>query len=187
MPQIFGKNSRLIAGRALLALGLLAAWCVGAGWYYLTPKYSRVGYAPIQPIAFSHEIHAGRLGLDCTYCHSHVGESAHANIPTAQVCWNCHGPDKGNIKSDSPQLLPLRQAMESGQPIVWQRVHKLPDYAYFNHAVHVNRGVACTSCHGQVDQMPIVRHDQPLSMSWCLDCHRQPGSKAPVTCSGCHR
>ncbi len=174
MSRVFPKNSRAFAGRVLLACALLAAYIVWAGWYYLTPKYSRVGYAPTQPIAFSHALHVGQIGLDCTYCHSHVTESDHSNIPTAQTCWNCHGDNKGNIKSASGQLEPLRQAIKSGLPIVWERIHKVPDYAYFTHAVHVSRGVSCVSCHGQVNEMAIVREEQPLSMSWCLDCHRDP-------------
>ncbi|CAN5550297.1 cytochrome c3 family protein [soil metagenome] len=172
MSRIFPPNSRVIAGQVVGLLGLVGALIVAGIWYYGTPKYFRVGYAPVQPIEFSHKIHVGQLGMDCTYCHSHVKESNVANLPQAQTCWNCHGADKGNIKSDSPQLAPLREAYKSGQPIEWQQVHKLPDFAYFNHAAHVNRGVSCLSCHGQIDEMPRVRHDQPLSMSWCLDCHR---------------
>lgn len=153
---------------------LLGGLATGAVWYYATPKWYRVGYAPQQPIAFSHKLHAGQLGMDCLYCHTNVKESPHANIPAAQTCMNCHDPAKGNIRGDSPALAPLREAYAAGTPIDWVRVHKLPDFVYFNHAVHVNRGVSCASCHGQINEMPVVRHEQPLSMSWCLDCHRNP-------------
>jgi formate-dependent nitrite reductase cytochrome c552 subunit len=133
---------------------------------------------PQQPIPFDHSLHSGQLGMDCRYCHTHVENSLHSNIPAAQVCWNCHGT--GKVKSDSPKLEPLRQAMDenyenyTGEPIKWVQIHKTPDYAYFNHSVHVNRGVSCVECHGRVDEMAVVYHAEPLSMSWCLDCHRNP-------------
>ncbi len=131
---------------------------------------------PQQPIPFDHSLHAGQLKLDCRYCHTFVENSMHSNIPAAQVCWNCHGP--GKVKSASPKLELLRQAMDensetyTGKPIQWVQVHETPDYAYFNHSVHVNRGVSCVECHGRVDEMPVVYHAKPLSMSFCLDCHR---------------
>ncbi|MEC5126987.1 cytochrome c3 family protein [Verrucomicrobiales bacterium BCK34] len=147
-------------------------------WYSWTPKYTRVGYMPQQPIPFDHSLHAGQLGMDCRYCHTHVENSLHSNIPAAEVCWNCHGA--GKVKSDSPKLEPLRQAMDenyenyTGEPIKWVQIHKTPDYAYFDHSVHVNRGVSCVECHGRVDEMPVVYHAESHSMSWCLDCHRDP-------------
>ncbi len=141
--------------------------------YYFTPKYTRVGYAPSQPVPFSHKIHAGQLGMDCRYCHSFVEESGHANVPATQTCWNCHQ----HVKKDSPNLAKVAESIETGEAIPWVKVHKVPDYAYFNHSVHVNRGVSCVECHGRVDEMTVVRHDQSLSMSWCLDCHRSPGDK----------
>ncbi|MDF1739705.1 MAG: cytochrome c3 family protein [Verrucomicrobiales bacterium] len=118
--------------------------------------------------------------MDCRYCHTHVENSLHSNIPAAEVCWNCHGA--GKVKSDSPKLEPLRQAMDenyenfTGEPIKWVQIHKTPDYAYFDHSVHVNRGVSCVECHGRVDEMPVVYHAKSLSMSWCLDCHRDPAA-----------
>jgi len=154
---------------------LLLGGLVTAGvTYYATPKYLRVGYTPYQPVPFSHKIHAGQLGLDCTYCHTNVFEAPNANVPSLHICMNCHDPAKGNIKGDSPLLAPVRDAYKTGLPMNWVRVHKLPNYVYFNHQVHVNRGVGCVSCHGRVDEMVTVRHEQPLSMSWCLDCHRNP-------------
>lgn len=150
--------------------GLVAAGVT----YYATPQYARVGYQPLQPVPFSHKIHAGQLGLDCTYCHTNVLESPHANIPSTHICMNCHDPAKGNIKGDSALLATVREAFKTGAAMNWTRVHKLPDFVYFNHQVHVNRGISCVSCHGRIDQMAEVRHEQPLSMSWCLDCHRNP-------------
>lgn len=175
MSRVFPKNSRLIAAQVAVGLLLLGAMATAGVWYYATPKWYRAGYEPVQPITFSHQLHAGQLGLDCRYCHTHVTEAAHANIPEVDTCWKCHGADKGNIKADSPLLAPLRDAHERGVPVPWVRVHKLPDFVYFNHAAHVNRGVGCVSCHGRVDEMAVVRHEKPLSMAWCLECHRNPG------------
>jgi hypothetical protein len=174
VSRVFPKNSRTIAAKALLGLILLSVLIVIGITYYATPKYTRVGYSPIQPIAFSHALHVGQLGMDCLYCHTHVEESPIANIPTASSCMNCHAANRGNILPDSPQLAPLREAHQSGRPIDWIKVHRLPDFQYFDHSVHVARGVSCVSCHGQVEQMEVVRHVEPMSMAWCLDCHRNP-------------
>ena len=174
MSRVFPKNSRAIAGVIALGLLLLGGLVSLGVTYYFTPKYTRVGYTPLQPVPYSHKIHVGQLGLDCTYCHTNVAEAPHANIPSVNVCMNCHDPAKGNIKADSPLLATVREAWKTGQPVHWVRVHKLPDYVYFNHQIHVNRGVSCVDCHGRVDGMVEVRHVQPMSMSWCLDCHRNP-------------
>jgi hypothetical protein len=139
-------------------------------YYYAPPEYTRVGYAPKQPVAFSHEQHAGRLGMSCLYCHGNAEKSAHAGIPSTQICMNCHQA----IKPDSPLLKEVRASWSSGKPIRWVRVHETPDYVYFNHSVHVKRGVGCVSCHGAVNEMPVIVHEKPLSMGWCLDCHREP-------------
>lgn len=160
---------KLAVGVAFIALGV----SVGVA-YYFTPKYTRVGYEPTQPVPFSHKIHAGQLGLDCRYCHSFVENSSHANVPTNQTCFNCHGPGKGNIQSASPKLEMVIKAQETKQPIPWVKVHKAPDYVYFNHSAHLNRGISCQSCHGQVNEMEVVKHAEPQSMGWCLDCHRNP-------------
>jgi hypothetical protein len=135
-----------------------------------------VGYQPAQPIPFSHKIHADQIGVDCRYCHSFADLSGHSNVPPGNTCWNCHQ----HVQPNSPKLAPLHKSMDpaypgyDGKPIEWVRVHKTPDYVYFNHAAHVNRGVSCQSCHGDVDQMEVISQVQPLSMSWCLDCHRAP-------------
>lgn len=155
-------------------IGLLVV--VGGGYatalvaYGASPKTTDVGYAPIQPIPYSHALHAGQLGIDCRYCHTSVESTSKANIPPTQTCLNCHSM----IHTESPKLQALRDARDSGLPIRWVRVHSLPDYAYFDHSAHVKRGVGCVTCHGRVDTMEVVRQEQPLSMSWCVDCHRNP-------------
>lgn len=139
-------------------------------WYFFSPEFIDVGYAPEQPVPYSHELHVGRLGLDCQYCHTNVTVAATANVPPTQTCMNCHG----QILTESINLLPVRESWATGQPIEWVKVHFLPDYVQFSHAIHVNNGVGCETCHGQVDQMTVVAQVEPLSMGWCLECHRQP-------------
>ena len=178
MGNIFPKWLNWLPLQIVVGVGIIGALVSLAVAYTFTPKYTRVGYMPTQPIPFDHSIHAGQLGMDCRYCHSFVDESPHSNIPAAQVCWNCHGP--GKVASDSPSLEPLRAAMDTnyegytGDPIKWVQIHETPDYAYFNHSAHVNRGVSCVECHGKINEMEVVHHDKPLSMSFCLDCHRAP-------------
>ena len=153
---------------------LLVGGGVTAGvWYYFTPKYTRVGYQPIQPVQFSHATHADQMGIDCRYCHSAVEKSWYSNIPTAGLCMNCHG----QVLKDDPRLALVRESALSGKPILWVQIHKVPEFVYYNHAVHVNRGVSCYECHGQLNQMEEVRHAQPLSMTFCLDCHRDPAAR----------
>ena len=148
-----------------------------------SPRTLAVGYAPQQPVPFSHAQHAGQLGIDCRYCHVGVDKGPHSTIPPTQTCMNCHAmvrtqsPSDANPAQmvDNPKLLPVFTSWRTGKPVEWTRVHDLPDFAYFNHSAHVNRGVSCVSCHGRVDQMDVVAQAQPLSMAWCLDCHRNPG------------
>lgn len=170
MPQIFPKWANKAPLAILLVVGVLGAGATGFIWYYGSPWYTDVGYRPTQPVPFSHKLHAGDLGMDCRYCHSQVEQSSHANIPAATTCMNCHGI----ILKDSPKLLPIREAVATGKPVQWNRVHKLPDYAYFDHSAHLRAGVSCFSCHGNVPQEEIIMQKEPLSMSWCLDCHRNP-------------
>jgi hypothetical protein len=140
-------------------------------WFYgLTPEALRIGYMPEQPVPYSHAVHVGKLGLDCRYCHNTVERSGHAAIPPAETCMNCHT----KIRADSAKLLPIREAFATNKPVKWLKVHDLPDYVFFNHAAHVNRGVGCESCHGRIDQMEVVWQDKALTMAWCLDCHRTP-------------
>ena len=157
-------------GKVLVGALLLGAGVTAGLTYYFTPKYTRVGYQPIQPVAFSHTIHAGQLGLDCRYCHNGVEKSWYSNVPSANTCMNCHN----QVLKDDPKLALVRESAQSGKPIPWVQVHKVPDYVYFNHSVHVNRGVSCVHCHGPVNKMDEVRHAKPLSMTFCLDCHRNP-------------
>jgi len=162
------------ANRAPLAVGVggplaLVALVLGV-WYWFSPKYTDVGYAPRQPLSFSHKLHAGDLGLDCRYCHNTVERAAYAAIPPTATCINCHHV----VLKNSPTLEPLRTAHEANRPLRWVNVHLLPGYAYFDHSAHLAAGVGCATCHGRIDQMPVVRQVQPLSMSWCLGCHRDP-------------
>ncbi len=139
-------------------------------WYFFSPQYTDVGYQPKQPVPFSHKLHAGDLGLDCRYCHNTVEVAGKAAIPPTATCMNCHS----KVKTDSPKLELVRNSAKTGEPIAWVRVHQLPDYAYFDHSVHVAAGVGCATCHGRIDEMETVRLHSPLSMAWCLECHRNP-------------
>ena len=138
--------------------------------YGFSPKTLEAGYMPHQPVPYSHATHAGKLGMDCRYCHNTVERTGFAAVPATQTCMNCHT----QIHRDSPKLEKVKQSYETGMPIEWVKVHKLADYAYFNHSAHINRGVGCVECHGRVDQMEEVYRVAPLSMGWCLECHRQP-------------
>jgi hypothetical protein len=183
-----------LRGIVLGALAVLVA-TVAALYYYASPRFTRVGYAPAQPVPFSHSLHAGRLGIDCRYCHVHVEESPHATVPPSQTCNNCHTL----VRTTDPLLSQVRESWDPDPkkadakvPLPWKRVHRVPDYAYFNHAAHVKAGVDCTQCHGPVTQMDVVRHAEPLTMGWCLECHRHPvatasGVNPPQSCQGCHR
>lgn len=159
LPQVVGAAAPVVLGVVVLGIG-----------YYFSPEFTDVGYQPEQPVEFSHKLHAGELGLDCRYCHSTVEEAAHAAIPATGTCMNCHA----QVKADSPKLELVRSSFAEGKPIEWVRVHMLPDYAFFDHSVHLAAGVGCASCHGRVDTMDVVRQEEPLSMAWCLDCHRDP-------------
>ena len=170
MANIFPKWSNAVPVRLLIALLLLGTAVTAGVTYYFTPKYTKVGYMPVQPVAYSHKLHVGQLGLDCRYCHTYVDRSGHANIPDAATCMNCHN----QILPDSPALAPIRESYASGDPVPWIKVHRMPDYVYFNHAVHVNRGISCVECHGQINEMEVVYHAESLSMKFCLDCHRHP-------------
>lgn len=164
---------------AYLALGAAATglFVVFVVYYWFSPRHTDVGYQPYQPISYSHKLHAGTLGMDCRYCHRMVEDGPAATVPDSETCFGCH---KDAVKKDSPQLALLREIYDAknpkNDPIPWVKVHLLPEYAYFNHAVHLRAGVGCASCHGRIDQMEIVRQVEPLSMSWCLECHRDPTS-----------
>jgi hypothetical protein len=172
MPAIFPKWTNQLP--FLIATGLvLVGGAVTAGvTYYFTPKYSRVGYEPIQPVPFSHAVHAAQLGIDCRYCHSTVEKSWFSNIPSASTCMNCHN----QVLKDDPRLALVRESATNNVPIDWVQIHRTPGYVYFNHSVHVRRGISCVECHGRVDQMDEVRHAESLTMAFCLKCHRDPAA-----------
>ena len=188
----------------VLAVGPAAFLCgvVFVVWYYFSPKNLQVAY--------SHRLHAGQLGIDCRYCHANIERAAHAMIPATQTCMGCHSI----VKPESARLAPVRASWTSGAPIEWVKVHKLPQHSYFDHSAHLSAGVGCATCHGRIDKMDVVRLDKPVSMGWCLECHRDPTPNLrpkdqitnmdyqpemapagwqppkvnpPQHCSGCHR
>ena len=146
----------------------------GLGW--LIDVVSRSAYLTLahtareQPVAFSHKHHVGGEGFDCRYCHTSVETSAFAGIPPTKTCMNCHS----QIWSDSPMLEPVRESFKTGRPLAWTRVHDLPEFVYFNHSIHVSKGVGCSTCHGRVDLMPLTWQQNNLLMKWCIECHRNP-------------
>jgi len=173
MSAIFPKWTNRLPLMIIIGVVLLATAVTAGVWYYFTPKYTRVGYQPIQPVTFSHATHVDQLGMDCRYCHSAVERSWFSNIPSSSTCMNCHN----QVLKDDPRLALVRESAATGKPIPWVQIHHVPDYVYFNHSVHVNRGISCVECHGQINQMDEVYHAQPLSMTFCLDCHRRPAAK----------
>ncbi len=159
---------------ALCATALLAPlYLVFVVAYAFSPQTTDVGYEPMQPVPYSHRIHAGRLGIDCRYCHNTAEDANKAAIPPTQTCMNCHT----KIHKDSPNIQPLVESFSTGMPMQWTRVHDLPDFVYFSHSAHVDRGVSCVSCHGRVDKMEVVYQQETLSMAWCLKCHRDPAGR----------
>jgi hypothetical protein len=171
MAQIFHRSfntiSKVSIAGVLVALGILAWGTYVVGW---SPYVTQAHVARVQPVPFSHQHHVGQLGIDCRYCHTSVETSAFAGLPPTKTCMNCHQ----EIWFGSAVLEPVRASFRSGESITWQRIHNLPQFVYFNHSIHVNKGVGCVSCHGRVDEMPFTYQDQSLLMGWCLDCHRQP-------------
>jgi hypothetical protein len=171
MPQIFHRSTNTIARVSIFGAVLVVAallWLIAA--IQRSPWVTDARVAREQPIQFSHERHVGGNGIDCRYCHSSVEDSPFAGIPPTKTCMNCHS----QIFSNSPFLEPVRQSFQSGASIRWTRVHDLPDFVYFNHSIHVHKGVGCTTCHGPVDRMPLMWQEQSLQMEWCLECHRSP-------------
>jgi len=168
MTQVFPRSANIIA-RVSLLLGIMLIGA-GAALAVLLP----MSFTPTvqgQPVPFSHKEHVGNLGIDCRYCHTTVETSAFAGMPSSEVCMNCHS----EILSDSDELQPVRDSALNGTPLVWNQVYKLADYVYFDHSAHINKGVACVTCHGQVDQMDVIVQASSLQMSWCTNCHRDPG------------
>ena len=172
MPQVFSESEALAIKLILLGLVLVSAICIAVAMWRMTYAIDQGHYAP-QPIPFSHKHHVGDDGIDCRYCHTTVETAAHAGLPSTAVCLGCHA----QLYRDQPLLAQLHESAASHRPIAWQRVHVLPDFVYFNHGVHVAKGVACVECHGRVDQMPLEWRARPLQMQWCLDCHRDPAPR----------
>ena len=170
MPAIFPRWTNRLPLMVIVGALLAGTATMGGIWYYFTPEYARVGYTPVQPVPFPHSVHVDQLGLDCRYCHSAVERSWYSNVPAAGTCMNCHN----QVLKDDPRLALVRESAATGKPIPWVQVHKLPDFAYFNHSVHVNRGISCIHCHGNINKADEVRHDKTLSMAFCLECHREP-------------
>ncbi|MGH9831271.1 MAG: cytochrome c3 family protein, partial [Blastocatellia bacterium] len=171
MPQVFNRNANTAARLSILGvviiLGLVSWALYSIGFSdYATQAFT----AREQPVMFSHKHHVGDDGIDCRYCHTSVETSAFAGIPPTKTCMNCHR----QIWANSPMLQPVRDSFRTGQPLKWTRVHDLPDFVYFNHSIHVNKGVGCSTCHGQVDKMSLTYQVNSLYMQWCLQCHRNP-------------
>ena len=206
--QIFPRSLNRLPAIVAIGIALAGGLVTSLVWYYFSPLNTQVGYQPHQPVPYSHLLHAGQMGMDCRYCHANIERAAHAMIPPTQTCMNCHAL----VRTTSERLAPVRESWESGRAIEWVKVHRLPDHAYFDHSIHLSAGVGCVECHGRVNEMEVVRQVSPLSMSWCLDCHHNPGPhirpldqitnmdpglsgtaqppralNPPQTCSGCHR
>jgi Cytochrome c7 and related cytochrome c len=197
--QIFHRSSNTIAKASIVAVAILAS--VGL-WAVLeiakSPYVTYAGIAKPQPVPFSHQHHVSGLGIDCRYCHTSVETSHFAGIPPTKTCMNCHS----QMWVGAPLLEPVRESYRTGKSLVWTRVNDLPDYVYFNHSIHINKGVGCNTCHGPVDRMPLMYAYASLQMEWCIDCHRapekylrpkdqvfnmryeQPSSQKPVTVDG---
>jgi hypothetical protein len=171
VPQIFHRSFNTLSKLSVFGCLLILAF---AGWALAVLARSSYvtnqGMAPVQPVPFSHKHHVSELGIDCRYCHESADKSSFAGLPPTKTCMNCHQ----QIWTGSEMLAPVRERFKSGEPIPWVRVHRLADFAYFDHSVHVNKGVGCSTCHGQVDDMPLTYQHGSLLMEWCLNCHRQP-------------
>lgn len=224
--QIFPRQLNLLPAAAAAAVLGGGAVVTAIFYFYLGPSNLQVGYTPEQPVPYSHRLHVGELGMDCRYCHANVERSQEAMVPPTQTCMGCHAV----VHPESARLQPVRDSWETGESIEWVRVHQVPDHTYFNHSAHlygataqyqdgteVQVAIGCESCHGRIDQMEVVGVVEPISMGWCLDCHRNPGENLrpveeittmgwepegewarhtaehaaavnpPTHCSGCHR
>ena len=171
MPQIFHPSTNTISrltifGGAIILVGVVTALAAINRSSYVT----EVGVARSQPVQFSHKHHVSDDGIDCRYCHTSVEQSSFAGIPSTKICMNCHT----QIWAESPILEPVRESFRTGKSIEWTRVHNLPGFVYFDHSIHVHKGVGCATCHGRVDQMPLMWRENTLYMEWCLECHRNP-------------
>ena len=176
MAQIFDRSSNALARMSLILTGLIViALGVTLDQLQRSPWVTRQGQRADQPVPFSHKHHVQGLGIQCQYCHTSVEKSSYAGIPPTKTCMNCHS----QIWTNANLLLPVRTSWATGNSITWTKVHDLPDYAYFNHSIHVNKGMGCSTCHGRVDQMPLMYQQSTLQMEWCLNCHRNAPEEHP--------
>jgi hypothetical protein len=174
MAQVFHRSVNTVARLSIVAAAMVGgAVPVLAYVVNKSPHETLVRVVREQPIKFSHEHHARGLGIDCRYCHTSVEVSSSAGMPPTYTCMSCHS----QIWKNAPMLEPVRTSLRENQPIQWNKVHQLPDFVYFNHGIHVQKGVGCSECHGRVDRMPLAWKEQPLTMEWCLDCHRNPAER----------
>jgi hypothetical protein len=174
MAAIFPPQATLIGRTVLLGCGVLAGSVIA--WWWLAPRTDwarHVGFTITQPVPFSHQHHVAGLGIDCRFCHAAVEVSANAGMPPTWTCMTCHS----QIWTNAKLLAPVRESLADGKPLVWGKVNNLPDYVYFNHSIHIAKGVGCSSCHGEVDHMPLLYKATSLTMQFCLDCHRDPGPR----------
>lgn len=171
MAQIFHRSTNVIAKVSILGAVFIIG---GVGWIASAINRSsyvtQVDVVREQPVPFSHRHHVGQLGIDCRYCHTSVEQSSFAGIPPTETCMTCHS----QIHANSPMLQPVRESWRTGKPLPWVRVHDLPEFVYFNHSIHLKKGIGCVTCHGQVEQMALMWQVHTLHMEWCLQCHREP-------------
>ncbi len=171
MPQVFHPSMNTVSRVTIFGAVFFVAAAVATGFFVVRSSYvTGVGVVLEQPVPFSHKHHVGDVGLDCRYCHTSVEESSFAGVPPTKTCMNCHS----QLFADSPMLAPVRESYRTGKPLRWTRVHDVPDFTYFNHSIHIHKGIGCTTCHGQVNEMPLMWREKSLLMEWCLDCHRNP-------------
>lgn len=171
LSQLFPKSANSLAKMSIIVGVFLVAGVAAVGAiFYRSPYYTNQNVVRSQPVPFYHEHHVAGLGIDCRFCHFNVENAAYAGIPPTHVCMTCHS----QVWTEAGVLEPVRESYRTGQSIEWQKVHRLADYAYFNHSVHINKGIGCATCHGQVDNISLMYQHATLQMSWCLECHREP-------------
>ena len=171
MPQIFSRSANTIARVTIFLIVLFLCGLVWGGYRAFWSPYTTMQGIPLdQPVPFSHKHHVSDDGIDCRYCHTGVETSGFAGLPPTETCMTCHS----QIWRDAPMLEPVRASLRENKPLAWNRVHDLPDFVFFNHSIHVQKGIGCSTCHGPVDQMPLTWKQESLYMKWCIDCHRDP-------------
>lgn len=171
MPQVFPRQMNVIAQVSIYGAVFMLAGAIAIGMFVVrSPYVTEAGVIREQPVPFSHKHHVGDVGIDCRYCHTSVETSAFAGIPSTEICMGCHS----QLWKESEMLAPVRESYRTSTALHWTRVHNLPDFAYFNHSIHIHKGIGCTSCHGDVAEMPLMWREKTLMMEWCLECHRHP-------------